>query len=98
MRGNEFSQTKVRCLLKLLDAKQLLRQSEWKAVLREHDTKFSQNRRTVDSLRCKFAALHRKNIPSGDSIIPDDVYWARNIWYNMFERVDLGNGDDNLTE
>lgn len=62
--------------------------------MRKHQAQFPQQDRTVDSLKRKFAVLHRKRIPTGDPAMPEDTRRAKHIRFKMHDRADLGEGDD----
>ena len=70
----------------------------YNAVLVRHDTIFEDQRRTVDSFNRTFASLHRKRMPTGDSLMPEDVRKAEKIRYKMTERADAGFGDEDTDE
>lgn len=72
-RGTRFSQQELDSLLELLDEQLPLCKEEWVAVLSRHEKRYPGLKRTVDSLKRTFAALHRKKMPTGDPIMPPDV-------------------------
>lgn len=92
-RGSGFGQAELISFLEILENKLPLCRVEWESVLTEHEKRFIQNERTVDGLRRKFANLHRKKIPTGDPMMPEDVRRAKRIRYKMTERADIGVGD-----
>lgn len=91
-RGSGFSQTEVDRLLHHVDCLKPLCREEWDGVLAAHTNEFPEENRTVDSLKRKFASLHRRKIPTGDPLCPDDVRRAKRIRYAMTERADVGDG------
>lgn len=93
-RGSGFCQGEVENLLNIINDKLPLCAEEWTAVLREHIEVFPHTDRTVDSIRRKFATLHRKKMPTGDPLMPADVKFAKRIRYAMRDRADLGGGDE----
>lgn len=56
--------------------------------------KFAHRDRNVDGIKRKFAALHRKKIPTGDPLMPPEVKRAKHIRFKITERADLGEGND----
>lgn len=94
IRGSGFGQAEIHHLLGLLDEHLPLCKDEWDYVLREHHKMFPLHQRTVESLRRKFATLHRKKMPTGDPLMPADVRRAKHIRYRITERADMGVMDD----
>lgn len=84
--------------LNVLVEKLPLCKTEWDEVLKEHEKRLAQHGRTVDSLRRKFALLHRKKIPTGDPLMSDDVRRAKHLLYKMSERADLGVDEEATAE
>lgn len=89
-RGNGFGQAEIDHLLGVLDHYLPLCKDEWDTVLTEHEKLFRNQQRTTDSLRRKFATMHRKKMPTGDPMIPADVKRAKYIKNKMTERADMG--------
>ena len=50
--------------------------------------------RDVDSIRRKFASLHRKQIPTGDPNMPEDVKLAKRIKYMIGDKANIGDGEE----
>ena len=98
LRGSGFTQTETDTLLEILDVMLPLCREEWDAVLAKHNTVFGDQHRTVDSLKRKFSTLHRKRMPTGDPLMPDDVRKAKHIRHKMTERADVGFGDEDTYE
>ena len=81
-------------MLDLLQDKLPVGKEEWEEVQRIHCQRFPEMDRNADSLKRKFSALYRKQIPTGDPHIPPDVQRAKRIRADMTDRIDLGDGDD----
>ena len=71
---------------------------EWQLVLDQHSAVFPG--RTVNSMRRKHATLHRKQMPTGDPLMPPEVRAAKRVKYLIGSRADIGDGEDeyNLEE
>ncbi|PXF44298.1 hypothetical protein BWQ96_05925 [Gracilariopsis chorda] len=93
-RGSGFSRQEVDNLLELLEEHLPLSKEEWDHIVRLPSERYPEYKRTVDSLKRKFASLHRRRIPTGDPTIPLDVDKAKRIRYSMTERADIGEGED----
>jgi hypothetical protein len=72
-RGAGFSDAETAGLLELLEAHLLLSRDEWAYVASLHNAGYVGEDRTTDSLKRKFAELHRKRIPTGDPHIPANI-------------------------
>ena len=72
-RGSGFSEAEVMSLLASIHAHLPISGDEWRAVQQEHHTAYPDADRTVESLRRKFASLHRSRIPTGDPTCPAEV-------------------------
>lgn len=81
-------------LLRLLDIHLPLCKDEWEYMLSENNESFPKCNRTVGALRCKFASLQRKKIPTGDPLKPPDVRWAKHIRHKMTEKAEIGVNDE----
>ncbi|KAE9269774.1 hypothetical protein PF001_g29079, partial [Phytophthora fragariae] len=66
----QASLTETAGLLDLLEAHLPLSRDEWDYVASLHNAAYVGEDRTTDSLKRKFAKLHRKRIPTGDPNIP----------------------------
>lgn len=53
---------------------------------------------SLDGIKRKFATLHRKKIPTGDPLMPQEVRRAKHIRYKIVEGADLGEGNDDTTD
>lgn len=96
-RGSGFGQVEID-RIGLIDRFIPLCKEEWDAVMVDHEKSFPQTSRTVDSLRRKFASIHRRKIPTGDPLIPADVKRAKKIRYRSTEKADLVLMDDQGAE
>ena len=94
VRGSGFTSAETEAMLGTVEKLLPLCRDEWEAVLAEHNKLFRDQMRTVDSLKRKFATLHRKKMPTGDPLMPEEVRKAKHIRYKMTERADLGCGDE----
>ena len=97
-RGSGFKRQEVDGLLELLDEHLPLAKEEWDHVLCLHAERYPDYNRTVDSLKRKFASLHRRKVPTGDPTISPDVEKAKRIRYSITERADIveGNASDDV--
>ncbi|PXF49576.1 hypothetical protein BWQ96_00646 [Gracilariopsis chorda] len=90
--GTGFTQKEVESVLNVIEKYLPLCKEEWDMVAEEHgETLFVENS-TVDSIKRKFATLHRRKIPTGDPRMPDDVRRAKRLRFRMGERADIGEG------
>jgi hypothetical protein len=69
-------------------------QTEWNSVLDEHNIEYAHKNRTVESLRRKYAQLHRKKIPTGDPYCPEEVRLAKRLRYKIGKKADMGDGEE----
>ncbi|KAE9000495.1 hypothetical protein PF011_g14146 [Phytophthora fragariae] len=97
-RGAGFSDAETAGLLDLLEAHLPLSRDEWDYVASLHNAAYVGEDRTTDSLKRKFAKLHRKRIPTGDPNIPTNVLKAKRVRGEMTRRADLGDGEDAASE
>ena len=65
---------------------------QWAEVTSRHAETYAG--REVESLRRKYTELHRKNIPSGDPNIPEDIRLAKRIKYDIGCKADIGGDED----
>ena len=93
-RGSGFGLQEAESLLEILEEFLPLCQDERDHVASLHSSRYPRERRTMDSLKRKFSSLHRKRIPTGDPMIPNDVKWAKKIRGKMTERADLSSRGD----
>jgi len=93
-RGSGFATKEVDFSLELIGTYLPLCPEEWDTVHREHQKCYPQQQRSVDSLKRKFSSLHRKKMPTGDPLMPEDVRRAKNIRHEMTERANLGDAED----
>jgi hypothetical protein len=92
-RGAGFGPDELRVLLEVLEEHLPIGRDEWEPVLSIHNRQFSQLRRTVESIRRKFAGLCRSRIPTGNPTCPPEVRTARRIRFLMNQRADIGEAD-----
>lgn len=92
-RGSGFTQQETDNLLELLIEHLPLCRDEWETVLRLHRDRYPGVERSVDSIRRKFGALHRKRVPTGDPNIPPDVEKAKRVRQKKAERADSGDAE-----
>lgn len=85
-----FLSRNLTAFLEILDDRLPLGRIELKYVLQQHDMRFPGQKRMVDSIKRKFASLHRCKIPTGDPVIPPDVERAKNTGHKISERSDIG--------
>jgi hypothetical protein len=71
-------------------------QTDWERVLDLHNVEYAYKNRSVESLRRKFAFLHRKKIPTGDPDCPVEVRLAKRLKYPIGARADMGDGAEEL--
>lgn len=57
-------------------------------VVQGHAKRFPSKIRTMESLRWKFVAFHRRWMSTGDLLMPANVLRAKYIRYKMTERAD----------
>jgi hypothetical protein len=67
---------------------------EWDLVLEQHSIPYPG--REVDSLRRKFAQLHRVKTPTGDPRCPQEVKLAKCIKYIISSCADIGDGMEEM--
>jgi hypothetical protein len=67
---------------------------EWDLVLQQHSLTYPG--REVESLRRKFAQLHRVKTPTGDPRCPQEVKLAKRIKYIISSRADIGDGTEEM--
>ena len=62
--------------------------TEWEQVLDLHSAQYPG--RDVNSLRRKYTTLHRKKMPTGDPLCPEEVRMAKACKYRIAQKADLG--------
>ena len=73
-RGNKnYSRAEIFHLLAILEGILPIGPEEWQAVADQHAVTYPEEGRDTDSIRRKFANLHRKQIPTGDPSMPEEV-------------------------
>ena len=88
--GLGFSKGELDWLLEILEEHLPIGQQEWDLVLTKHEERYPDSDRSAESLRRKFASLYRKNMPTGDPDIPEEVRRAKTIRNQIVERADIG--------
>lgn len=84
-RSTGFSSEEVNHLLGSIEKILQLCRSESELGLRGHKKYYKNDNCTVDCLKRNFSSPHQSRIPTGDSIMPDDVFRAKNLRYQMTE-------------
>lgn len=99
-RGSGFSQVKIDHLLGLINRDLPVGRDEWNFFIAEYKKYFQLQKRNVDSLRRKFASLHRKKIkiPTEDHFMPAYVRRSKHILYEMTGQADMGVEEEGRTE
>ena len=67
---------------------------EWQAVSDQHAVTYPEEGRDTDSIRRKFANLHRKQIPTGDPSMPEEVKIAKRIKHKIGNKVNIGDAEE----
>eukprot|EP00521_Asterionellopsis_glacialis_P015948 CAMPEP_0195305870 /NCGR_PEP_ID=MMETSP0707-20130614/36912_1 /TAXON_ID=33640 /ORGANISM="Asterionellopsis glacialis, Strain CCMP134" /LENGTH=133 /DNA_ID=CAMNT_0040370077 /DNA_START=17 /DNA_END=418 /DNA_ORIENTATION=- len=93
-RGQGYSIEETLSFLDILERILPIGSDEWDSVLREHDEKYSEQKRDVNSLKRKFGKLYRTQIPTGDPNCPPEVVRAKRISRDIKERAECDNFDD----
>ncbi|PXF45098.1 hypothetical protein BWQ96_05137 [Gracilariopsis chorda] len=96
--GLSFTKLELENFLDVLSEHLPSGNDEWEAVTRIHQSRWPNANRSTDSLRRKFAALHRKRVPIGDPRIPSSVLKAEDLREEMTTRVDMGEGEGAETD
>ena len=65
---------------------------EWQRVVDNHTLLYEG--RDVDSIRRKFASLHRRQIPTGDPAMPEEVRLAKHVKYLIGDKANIGDVED----
>ena len=78
-------------LLDILERRLPIGPEEWDAVSDEHAINFP--KRSVDSIRQKFAGLHRRQAGTGNPNCPPEVEQTKRIKHLIGERVNIGTQD-----
>ena len=79
-------------LLDILERRLPIGPEEWDAVSDEHALNFP--KRSVDSIRRKFAGLHRRQPGTGNPNCPPEVEQAKRIKQLIGERANIGTQDE----
>ena len=68
---------------------------QWAEVASRYSVNFPG--READSIRRKYNELHKKNVPSGDPNIPEDIQLARRVKYEIGIKADVCGDEDSYT-
>ena len=90
--ASNYSKAELQSLLSTLESVLPIGQDEWEEVAQQHATSFPG--RDIDSIRRKFATLHRKQIPTGDPSMPPEVRRAKRVKYLIGDKANLGDGEE----
>jgi hypothetical protein len=93
-RSADYSRAETLHFLNIALAIKPISQNDWEQVLEEHNLEYGDKKRSVDSLRRKFAMLHRKKIPTGDPFCPEEVRLAKRLKYAIGMQADIGTGEE----
>ncbi|KAI0556986.1 hypothetical protein FGB62_361g02 [Gracilaria domingensis] len=94
VRGYGFARQEVNCLPDLIEHILSIGPIEWESVGKNHLDVYPACKRNVDSLRRKFASLHRQKVPTGNSHCPPEVQRAKRIIKLIKEKSEIGNAED----
>ena len=89
--GN-YSKDEVMYLLSVLEEVLPIGPDEWETVVTKHAIGYPG--RDVDSIRRKFESLHRKQIPTGDPNMPEEVRLAKRVKYMIGDKANIGDGEE----
>lgn len=78
-RDGGYSQAEVDSLLEIFEENVLVGGEEWAHAMCIHKQHYPEKNRDVDSLKRKFASVHRRGTPTGDQLCAQDVRKATNI-------------------
>jgi len=95
-RASDYSVEEVLHFLNLMEEILPIGSQEWDQLLQLHLVDFPTTGRTVDSLRRKYASLHRKKIPTGDPECPVEVKKAKRVKRLIGIKADLGCGEEEM--
>lgn len=98
VKGKNFSQAEIDCMLELIEEHMPLSASQWQTVVDEHMLLYPNTDRDVDGLRRKFNSLASKKIPTGDPFIPPDVKKAKKIRNDLSQFSGLKTGSPEKME
>ena len=94
-RGNKnYSRAEIFHLLAILEGILPIGPEEWQAVADQHAVTYPEEARDTDSIRRKFANLHRKQIPTGDPSMPEEVKIAKRIKYKIGDKANIGDAEE----
>ena len=90
VRGSKFSSAVCIYLMEAMLEELPIGPDEWDIVWNLHSVQFPG--RDVNSLRCKYTTLHRKNMPTDDPHMPDCVRMAKVCKVCIAQKAELGDG------
>ena len=93
-RGQGYTREEVQSLLDVVEEYLPLGPDDWEYVRRVHEQKYQDMNRDADSVRRKFASLHRTKLTSTDSSCPPEVYRAKSIRSLIIEKANNTEGHD----
>jgi hypothetical protein len=95
-RSTDYTKEELLHFLNIALSIKPISQEAWEMVLAEHNVEFGHKNRTVESLRRKYAQLHRKKIPTGDPECPEEVKLAKRVKYAICTAADIGDGVEHM--
>jgi hypothetical protein len=95
-RSTDYTKEELLHFLNIALSIKPISQEAWEMVLAEHNVEFGHKNRTVESLRRKYAQLHRKKIPTGDPECPEEVKLAKRVKYAICTAADIGDGEEHM--
>jgi len=96
-RAADYDRQEILNFLEIAARLKPISQSEWEGVLQEHNLTYAFKNRTTDSLKRKYCALHRKQVPTGDSTCPVEVRLAKRVRVAISQRAQSGDGTAEVT-
>ncbi len=62
--------------------------TEWERVWNQHNTRYSKQERTLESLKCKLQELARAKVKTGDPNMPPHICVAKRVYYAIVKKTD----------
>lgn len=94
-RGN-YSHMELNSLLDTMEDILPIGSEEWQRVVEQHNENYPSSGRDAESIRRKYATLHRKKVPTGDPMCPLEVKKAKRIKYQIGAKADLGDVEEEV--
>jgi hypothetical protein len=91
-RGFQFKATEINDFLALVEEYMPVSAQSWQLVTDLHAEKYNKEKRTAESLQCKFQEVCRRTGPTGDPNCPDYVIYAKHLNRRLIEMVDASSG------